>query len=141
MVEALQAAFGQLQQQHDDFAQAVRTNEAAGTTRMDASDAYAKALNGKVDGISMILKHLETMVQENAKAATLAAAERATPKTAFNYKDAKEAKPSSWDPSIPFSDLSMELRNWARTFHKDFTTLLDATEKDVGRFLTGDTKG
>ena len=114
-----------------EMAQSVATSEATTQQRLENVNTFAK-VDGKISGIELIVKHLETMVQASAK-------DKAAAKSPFNYKDAKDAKPGPWDKTIPFVDLSMELRNWARNLHDDYMQLMDETEKDVGQFLTKDT--
>ena len=90
------------------------------------SDGTTEAINQKIEGIERIVKHLESMAKKDATEA----------KTGFKHKDAKDAKPSAWTDKEPFADLAMELRNWAKSFHKDYSQLLDTSEKQLDDFLT-----
>ena len=65
----------------------------------------------KVKDVENAVKDLEEKVKSG---------ERVGSKSNFNYKDAKDVKPGAWDDMTPFTDLSMEVRTWARTFHDDF---------------------
>ena len=116
--------------------QQVANQLAAIKARMDEAEKNAQEA-GKVQGLSDQVVQLDRKVnaaEEYLK--NIKDDPRADNSKQFRHKDAKDSKPGSWEESMCFLDLDMEIKTWARSFHDDMEELLRKAEEDNEEFLT-----
>ena len=95
-----------------------------------------KAKGAREDRTDDKIKVIEEEVKKLAE--KIAEEQGGKAKSAFNHKGANQVKPSAWDDTVPFMDLTVEIRTWAKTLHKEFRKLIEMAEDDPGEYLKFD---